>query len=512
MVSHGRWIPTMTEFSVLRRQAGVTVSELAAQLGFPEPKIIEWDEGRAKAPKHILHVLGFMGGGASATEQQPIPASPHRQHAFPWSVESQTSETPKSITRSGAFTDNMKLPIHRWFRYSAGFSADWVAQVIQDHRLCFDSPCVFDPFVGSGTALLAAQSAGVRSAGAERHPFVARIARAKLAWQTTDHTDLRSAAHDMLERAAAVKGQIHTVPDLLSKCYSPEALLKLFALRTALEQSNSDTRDLLWLALTAILRECSGVGTAQWQYVLPNKSKARVANPFDAFTRCIEMFCSDIAFTQRTAQSSKLETCLHEDDARTLHSFDDLRGQVSLVVTSPPYPNNYDYADATRLEMTFWGDVQSWGDLHRTVRHKLVRSCSQHTAAERLTLEHLLDDPMVQPIQTDLTRVCNELAEIRETKGGKKAYHTMVAAYFGDLARVWHALRPLCVGGADVCFVIGDSAPYGIYVPADDWLSELAQAAGFHSPRFEKIRDRNLKWKNRKHRVPLKEGNLWLKG
>ena len=26
-------------------------------------------------------------------------------------------------TRSGTFVDNMKLPIHRWFRYSAGFSA-----------------------------------------------------------------------------------------------------------------------------------------------------------------------------------------------------------------------------------------------------------------------------------------------------------------------------------------------------------------------------------------------------
>ena len=28
--------------------------------------------------------------------------------------------------RSGAFVDNMALPIHRWYRYSAGFSADWV--------------------------------------------------------------------------------------------------------------------------------------------------------------------------------------------------------------------------------------------------------------------------------------------------------------------------------------------------------------------------------------------------
>lgn len=504
----------MTDFSVLRRQAGVSVSELAAQLGFPEAEIIEWDEGRAAAPKRVLHVLGFLNGDAPTFAQQPLPTDHHRQHGFPWAAELQTAEKPKSSTRTGAFTDNMKLPIHRWFRYSAGFSAEWVAKVVQEHTRGSGARYLFDPFAGSGTVLLAAQSIGLPSAGAEQHPFVSRIARAKLAWKETDLHALRSAAFQMLERARLEKYPIEAAPDLLSKCYSQEALKKLFALRAAFEKvspSDGQTGELLWLALTAILRECSGVGTAQWQYVLPNKSKARVADPYDAFIRRVEMFCSDIAAVGRKSHDA-IDTRLDEEDARILRSFDDLRGRVSLVVTSPPYPNNYDYADATRLEMTYWGEVQCWGDLHRTVRHQLVRSCSQHTAAERLILDELLDDPMIKPIQMDLGRVCRELAETRETKGGKKSYHTMVAAYFADLARVWHALRPLCAEDADICFVIGDSAPYGIYVPVDEWLAALAEAAGFHSPRFEKIRDRNLKWKNRKHRVPLKEGNLWLKG
>jgi hypothetical protein len=37
-------------------------------------------------------------------------------------------------------------------------------------------------------------------------------------------------------------------------------------------------------------------------------------------------------------------------------------------------------------------------------------------------------------------------------------------------------------------------------------------AAGFKAYRFEKTRDRNVKWKNRKHRVPLQEGRLWVEG
>jgi hypothetical protein len=39
-------------------------------------------------------------------------------------------------------------------------------------------------------------------------------------------------------------------------------------------------------------------------------------------------------------------------------------------------------------------------------------------------------------------------------------------------------------------------------------LGELAVAAGFATWSFEKVRDRNVKWRNRKHRVPLHEGRL----
>ena len=63
-----------------------------------------------------------------------------------------------------------------------------------------------------------------------------------------------------------------------------------------------------------------------------------------------------------------------------------------------------------------------------------------------------------------------------------------------------------------VCFVIDDSATYVIYVPVIEWMGRLAQSAGFESFEFEKTRDRNVKWKNRKHNVPLCEGRLWVRG
>lgn len=142
----------------------------------------------------------------------------------------------------------------------------------------------------------------------------------------------------------------------------------------------------------------------------------------------------------------------------------------------------------------------------------MIRSCSQHVPERAVGLEQMLSAPELCVLRDEITEVCRRLACVRLQKGGKKTYHLMVAAYFLDLAQVWQALRRVCQRPSRLCFVIGDSAPYGVYVPVMEWLGRLAVAAGFSAFTFEKIRDRNVKWKNRKHRVPLCEGRLWVQG
>lgn len=411
--------------------------------------------------------------------------------------------------RTGTFIDNLKLPVHRWFRYSAGFSAQWVESVLAEKR----SRSLFDPFAGSGTSLLSADSLGIISVGTESHPFVQRIAQAKLGWDF-EPQELNTAANELTALAKAMKPVLSREPEsLITRIYSPEALGKLERLRLAhgkliAKDYSPEVINLLWLAITSILRPCSFVGTAQWQYVLPKKAKSREREPIEAYNMAIEQMLEDRNRIQLEGWSRHSTIVAH--DAREPFALGNKR--FDAVITSPPYPNNYDYADATRLEMTFWKDITGWADLQQTVRRHLMHSCSQHTAAERLKLADLLADPVLNPIRKDLSMVCQKLAEIRMTKGGKKTYHTMIAAYFKDLGHVFRNLRAVSAPGATICFVIGDSAPYGIHVPAEKWLGELAIAAGFSNWHFEKLRDRNIKWENRVHDVPLHEGNLWIEG
>jgi hypothetical protein len=273
-------------------------------------------------------------------------------------------------------------------------------------------------------------------------------------------------------------------------------------------EDGSPASELAWLAITAVLRSASPVGTAQWQYILPKKAKKTVVDPIEAFQAQVQLMQTDMAFLQRRNAATSAKVL--QGDARDCPSV--ASSTVDWVITSPPYPNNYDYADATRLEMSFWGEVQSWGDLHKAVRKNLIVSTSQHASIEHLTLEGILDSEQIAPIRGEVKEVCNRLGVERLSHGGKKHYHTMIAAYFADMARVWLELRRVCRPGAVVCFVAGDSAPYGIHVPVYKWLNDLAVAAGFEQSHFEKLRDRNVKWRNRKHRVPLSEGILWVHG
>lgn len=407
-------------------------------------------------------------------------------------------------TSATTFVDNMKLPVHRWYRYSAGYSSDWAASLIRH----WGGQRVLDPFGGSGTTSLASQQQGAESIAVEIHPMVARIARAKLMWDA-DADELRARVKEVVAKAQRQADVKVPASPLVAKCYPDrDALLTLLRVRDAVLAEPSDRiAELLWLAFVSTIRACSPAGTAQWQYVLPNKTKSRVAEPISAFELAGELFASDMEMRQFLLGSEPVSAEILSADARTLEGVP--QGWADAVITSPPYANNYDYADALRLEQIVLGEIEGWADL-RPLRASLVRSATQNVG--RWDPSEALDSPLLRPILNDLKPVYDELTEVRKSRGGNKAYNVMIAGYFFDNAKIFESLRNKTSEGVKICYVVGDSAPYGVHAPVEKWLGELAVAAGFNSWSFTKIRDRNVKWKNRKHRHPLQEGYLWIGG
>jgi hypothetical protein len=115
-------------------------------------------------------------------------------------------------------------------------------------------------------------------------------------------------------------------------------------------------------------------------------------------------------------------------------------------------------------------------------------------------------------LYVELTNNIKKLKTIRNLKGGKKSYDCLVAGYFNDMTEVIFQVYKALKSGADFILVLGDSAPYGIYIPTHEYLARIALGIGFSSWSIEKLRKRGDKWKNnpQRHNVKLQEVVLTL--
>ena len=412
----------------------------------------------------------------------------------------------------GSFRDSLRAPIHRWFTYPAGYSHKLVATKIGEFGLG-EGDWIADPFLGTGTTSLAAKEAGINSLGVEAHPFVFWVAQTKLHLDY-DLNQLTKDIHLVLDEANAIKCSDFSCddvwPSLVYKCFQQDTLQDLYALREAILTLETEQyrRDFLKMALTATLRIVTTAG-AGWPYIAPSKFAKRtvVRNTFQEFGKRCNLMLDDVV-SLRMRNMTPSEHRLVNGDARALTEYAGC-GSIDLMLTSPPYLNNYDYADRTRLETYFWGLYDSWGQITREVRDRLIIAAT--TQIRRTAMEEVRLCPGVKAvspeIQSELLAIGDQLSELRKVKGGKKAYDLLVPGYFEDMLQVIQGAHAVLKPGGRFVLVLGDSAPYGVHVRTDELVGELAVAVGFSEYDLEVIRARGDKWANnsQRHKVPLRE-------
>lgn len=419
----------------------------------------------------------------------------------------------------GTFRDSLRAPIHRWFTYPAGYSHKFVEAKASEYGLG-EGATIADPFVGTGTTSLAARALGANSVGVEAHKFVHWVAATKmrLDYDLAELADAvewtLGAAHEYLT-AMGRDGLPPEWPELVHKCFSDANLRELAALRRAIAEfeGNDRERDFMKLALTATLRIVTTAG-AGWPYIAPSKHQARKTSKraLDEFGARCRLMMEDVQQTQALGLPRSTHR-LELGDARNLGAHLDDES-VDLMITSPPYLNNYDYADRTRLETYFWGIHSSWADITRDVRDRLVMAAT--TQVRMSDMNGVRECPGIRAvdagIHTEVRGIIGELERMRGVKRGRKTYDYVVAGYFEDMLRALQgALAALKPGGA-FALVVGDSAPYGVHIQTERVIGELGVATGFSRYDVEQIRERGGKWGHnpQRHKTPLRESVLTI--
>ncbi|MFB2833578.1 DNA methyltransferase [Floridanema evergladense] len=422
----------------------------------------------------------------------------------------------------GTFKDSLKAPIHSWFTYPAGFSYKAVESSITQYEI---KPLefIYDPFMGSGTTNVVAKKLGISSYGCDAHPFVFKIAQTKLNWDIK-LSDVSTAIKKLFALIDETQNQLNgkvvledIFPELVLKCYESENLFKLLLIRDSLFGSDisQEMKQFLMVSLTYLLREVSTAATG-WPYIAPNKTKIKSSTKdvFSEFQIVTFKMVKDIELVIREAEESYFlakHNLFNIDSRNTKEYIED--NSVDHIFTSPPYLNNYDYADRTRLEMYFFGYAKNWADITQKVRKKLMTSATTQTL--RGDTRYILSQKLqcyAPKIYNILDSAIEDLGKIRLTKGGKKNYDLVVAGYFNDIFEVLQDCYRVLKLGKKAIFVLGDSAPYGVYLPTDELIGELGIAVGFSSYKIDVLRTRGEKWKKnpQRHTEKLRESIVTL--
>jgi DNA modification methylase len=420
----------------------------------------------------------------------------------------------------GTFKDSLRAPVFRWFRYPAGYSYKFVLESFD----IFDvqpGDWVYDPFSGTGTTLLCAKQREINGYGVEAHSFVHWVASVKLNWDFDYQTLLHYAndtVRNLKDYLAAERMHVDVdgvFPSLIYRCYHPDDLRTLYLIRRFIELQADPVPqiNLLKLALTDTLRGAAVAGTG-WPYISPkdNPEDYDPKQAFEVFTRTLWQMVEDL---QHFIGKGEAGTIINQlGDARVQQPLAD--AQCKIAVTSPPYLNNYDYADRTRLETYFWGITHSWAEITEKYRDKLMVAATTQIRRGQFDVETVLSYELkaINPVvHHQLQQIINQLSQRRLKKSGKKDYDLMAGLYFNDMLKVLKETYRILQSGGHFCLVLGDSAPYGVHIPTDKLIGDLALSIGFSEYQYHHLRTRGKKWKAnpQRHKVPLREGIVILR-
>jgi hypothetical protein len=396
--------------------------------------------------------------------------------------------------RDAAAAQNKSLPVHRWVPWIAGFSAQFVEGAIEGYlpKSSRSRQQVLDPFAGVGTTMVEALKAGCNTIGYEINPFAALAARAKVNSVDVPFQRLSSQVDEFClalegfeaevdrrwaqggeERVAEVVNALRAArpSGFRSRIpfFSPPIEAKfLYALRRT-EPLPEIERTLFRVALGATMISYSNYTYEPSLSSRPGAGKPLIENVSVALPVCRKLreMVDDVRWAQEKFGAAWRR---RQRDVINASYFSAAvpAGTVSLLVTSPPYMNNYHYVRNTRPQLHWLGLIDGSNDLRECEHESFGKFWQTVRQAPAMGLDFEF------PELAEKIKYLRGLNIDRGAYGGP-GWANYVTSYFNDSNRLLRLVQHQLKSGARAIIVVGNSIIQGVEFKVDHLLAQMAE-------------------------------------
>lgn len=392
-----------------------------------------------------------------------------------------------------AFRSNKRLPVHRWVPWIAGFSSGFAAGAL---RRLAEPGTVLDPFCGVGTTLVEALGSGHRAIGFEINPWAALAARTKARAALIDAERLEREVErfvgfhrDRVRSGAAPRSSPPAGFRTRAPFFSQAVERKVLHVTDFIEGLAGETPllgDVFRLAFGATLVSYSNYSyePSLGRRVAAGRKEVGDFDVGGAVAGKLREIVEDVRWLREHTAATSPQAQVHGESFLRPSS---RPGPVDLVLTSPPYLNNYHYNRNTRPQLYWLGFVARPPDLKQLEQANFGKYWQTVRELEAVELAFELPGSEL-PARLAELRACHPERGIY----GGNGWANYAACYFNDCWRFVRSVRRVLRPGGIALVVIGNSILQGVEIRTDLHLGEIAEAAGLelvdiHVPRSTRV-------------------------
>ena len=388
------------------------------------------------------------------------------------------------------FDKNKNVFVHRWYPFVEGYSKEFIENILDE--LPFVPKCALEPFCGSGTTPVELQNHNIKCYSFEVSPFMHLLSTVKLCRKYNIETFeyyVKTIAKKLSHTSRNIR-KFEPLPfgntivkNANSKKWNfhDSAIDGILDVRHAIGTvvDNKDYSNLFTIALASIILQSSNLfrngKCLSYKKVWENRilSRKDIHNLF--LDKLNSIFAEDIRIISKSNSIvHNSDICYLGDVRKNIQTIPNK--EVDLIITSPPYLNSRDYTDIYMLELKVLQLINSYEEL-RALRKSTLRSHVQ------IPYENII------PIDNERLKGCLMRMYNNKCKTWNSDIINMICAYFEDMQFLFSEFSKKMRKGGVIYFNVANSAYYGVEIPVDYIIADIAESYGFNVREIRKARD-----------------------